>query len=91
MKAVCELEERHGAELGQGYKNDQICATFVEFIAHEQQEQLMATLSRSKFFSLQADGSTDVGNIDEELFLVLHFDPYSKDRKVHVCMIPFSQ
>ena len=22
MKAVCGLEERHGAELGQGYKND---------------------------------------------------------------------
>ena len=33
----------------------------------------MMTLSRSKFFSLQADGSTDAGNIDEELFLVLHF------------------
>ena len=29
MKAMCELEERHGAELGQGYKNDQACATFV--------------------------------------------------------------
>ena len=70
--------------LGQGYKNDQACATFVEFIACKQQEQLMATLSRSKFFSLQADGSTDADNIDKELFLILHFDPYSKDRKVHV-------
>ena len=47
MKAVCELEERHGAEFGQGYKNDHACATFIEFIAHEQQEQLMAALSRS--------------------------------------------
>ena len=44
----------------------------------------MATLFRSKFFSLQADGSTDAGNIDEERFLVFNFDPYSKDRKVHM-------
>ena len=29
MKAMCELEEQHGAELGQGYKNDQACATFI--------------------------------------------------------------
>ena len=84
MKAVCELEERHGAELGQGYKNDRACATFVECIAREQQEQLMAALSRSKFFSLQADGSTDSGNVEDELFLILHFDPYSADGKVHV-------
>ena len=24
---LCELEERHGVDLGQGYKNDQACAT----------------------------------------------------------------
>ncbi len=81
---MCELEERHGAELSQSYKNDRGCATFVEFIACEQQEQLMAVLSHSKFFSLQADGGTDAGNVEDELFLVLHFDPYSADGKVHV-------
>ncbi len=84
MKAVCGLEERHGAELGQGYQNDHACATFVQFIAGKQQQQLMAALSQSKFFSLQADGSTDAGNVEDELFLVLHFDPYSADGKVHV-------
>ena len=84
MKTLCELEERHGVDLGQGYKNDRGCATFVEFIARDLQEQLMKALSRSKFFSLQADGSTDAGNIEEELFLVLHFDPYSQDGKVHI-------
>ena len=84
MKAVCELEEWHGAELGQGYKNDQACATFIDFLACEQQEQLMAALSHSKFFSLQADGSTDAGNVEDELFLILHFNPYLADGKVHV-------
>ena len=29
MKAMCKLEEWNGTELGQGYKNDQACATFI--------------------------------------------------------------
>ena len=84
IKALCELEERHRADLGQGYKNGCSCTTFVEFIARDQQQQLMTALSRSKFFSLQADGSTDAGNVEDKLFLLLYFDPYSKDGKIHV-------
>ena len=57
----------------------------MEIVARDLHEQLMKALSRSKFFSLQADRSTDVGNIEEELFLVLHFNPYSQDGKVHIC------
>ena len=33
MKILCELEERHGVDLGQGYKNDRSCTAFVELIA----------------------------------------------------------
>ena len=53
MKAVCTLEERHGADLGEGYKNDRGCSVFVEFITRDQQERLVTDLTRSKFFSLQ--------------------------------------
>ena len=74
----------YGVDIGQGYKNDRSRATFMEFIARDLQKQLMKALSHSKFFSLQADGSTDAGNIEEELFLVLYFDPYSQDGKVHI-------
>ena len=35
------------------------------------------------FFIIQADRSTDSGNIEEELYLV-YFDPYTNDGKVHV-------
>ncbi len=52
MKPICDLEERHGVDLGPGYKNDQACATFLEFIAREQQEILLTALSSSKVFSL---------------------------------------
>ena len=45
----------------------------------------MGALSKAKFFSLQADGSTDSGNVKDEVFLAVYFDPYAKDGKVHVC------
>ena len=43
----------------------------------------MAALSQSKFFSFQVDASTDAGNIEVELFMVLHFDPFATDGIVH--------
>jgi len=84
MKAICQLEERHGADLGPGYKNDCSCAVFIHFIARDLQNQLMLSLSHSKYFSLQADGITNAQNIKNELFLVLYFDPHAKDGMVHV-------
>lgn len=50
--------------------------------ADEQGQILVSALAGTKFFSLQADGSTNAGNV--ELFLVLYFDAHVKDRKVHV-------
>ena len=50
-------------------KNDQSCATFVHFTAHERKESLQNTLSKCRFFfSLQADGTTDTANITSALF-----------------------
>ena len=49
MKAVCALEEQHGTDLGEGYKNDRGCSVFVEFIACDQKKWLVDEL---KFFSL---------------------------------------
>ena len=40
MAPLCQLEICHGVDLGQGYKNDQACATFVEYIAREQRDIL---------------------------------------------------
>ena len=84
MKSVCDLEERHGVSLGTGYKNDHACATFIEFIAKEQQQILTNALSKSNFFSLQAYSSVDAGHIELELFLVSYPDTRSMDGKVHV-------
>ena len=62
MKAICELEERHGVDLGTAYKNNQVCATFVEYIAKEQLQVLARALSAAKFYSVQCDGTTHCGN-----------------------------
>lgn len=67
MKPLCELQERHGVALGQGYKNNQACMTFAEYIAVEQRQALVEALLLAKFYSVQADGSTDCGNIEDEL------------------------
>lgn len=75
---------KHGVDLGSGYKNDKACATFVEYIAQEQRELLANTLAKAKFFSIQSDGSTDVANVENELFVALYLDPHAPDGKVHV-------
>ena len=58
MKPICELEERYGVDLGQGYKNNQACASFIEFIALDQQRSLVDTLFHANFYSLQVDGTS---------------------------------
>ena len=35
MAALCELQERHGVDLGSGCKNEKACATFVDYISLE--------------------------------------------------------
>lgn len=54
MDVICALEEIHGVDLGQGYKNRQACSVFVDYIALEQRQYLASTLEKS---SIQADGS----------------------------------
>ena len=85
MQPLCELEERHGVQLESGNRNYLVCSTFVEFIARNLKENQLAQLnSHCKFFSLQADVSTDPGNVEDELFPILYFILYCSDGKVLV-------
>ena len=59
MGDLCELQERHGVDLGSGYKNEKACATFVDLILLDQRRMLVNLLDRARFFSLQLDGSAD--------------------------------
>ena len=45
----------------------------------------MTALNHYKFFSLQDDSNTDIGNTENEsFFLFFYFDSHSADGKVHV-------
>ena len=73
-------------DLVSGYtcKNNQACADFVDHIAQSMRVCLSAVLAKAKFFSIQADSGTDAGNMEDELFLALYFDPHAQDGRVHV-------
>ena len=71
-------------DLGSGYKNNQACATFVDYVAQSQREELAQVLCKCKFLGIQAHGSTDTAVVEDELFLVLYFDAHMQDGVVHV-------
>jgi len=78
MGPICSLEEKHGVNLGNGYKNDKACAFFADFIAQERREALLNAISKA---SIQADGITNKGNVEEEMFNVVYCDFHTADMK----------
>ena len=88
--AMCELQEKHGVNVGTAYRNRNAAKTFCHYIAESKREQLTARLAKAQFFSILMDGSTDVGNIDDELFLVLWCDINCDDQAIHTNMSYFS-
>ena len=46
---MCELVERQGVSIGQSYRNDKACSTFLHSIAKDLQLQLLDTLSNVNF------------------------------------------
>jgi len=63
--AICELEELHKVDLGEGYKNRHACAEFVEYIAQDLRQTLADTLQKGNYFSIQGDGCIDASNVEE--------------------------
>ena len=45
-------------------------------------KSIATSVSKARFFSIVMDGSTDKGNIDDELFLVLWCDIDSREERV---------
>ena len=81
--SICELEARHGVELGTSYLNKSAGRTFCHYIAEERKENVVEALRKAHFFSILMDGTTDKGNIEDELFLVLWCDVDGADEKIH--------
>ena len=65
---------RQCVNLGSVYQTETAAKTFTHYIAESERLKLLDTLQSAKFFSLLMDGSTDVGNIDNELLFVVWVD-----------------
>ena len=81
--SICELEQRHGVDIGTTYENWKAGASFIHYIAEARWLDLVHTVGQAKFFSLLLDGSTDVGNIDNEVILIAWCDLRCEDEKIH--------
>ena len=88
--AICELEARHGVELGISYLNKSAGRTFCHYIAETRKENLLEALSKANFFSILMDGTTDKGNVEDELFLMLWCDVDGADENIHTRMSYFA-
>ena len=87
---ICQLETRHRVRVGTWYVNENAGKEFVHYIAESRRQELRQTLANAKFFSLLLDGSTDVGNINNEAFLVVWYDRNGSEEKVHTWMEYFT-
>ena len=88
--AICNLESRHGVDIGTSYVNENAGKTFCKFIAETRTAKLCKTVTNAKFFSILMDGTTDVGKIDDELFLVQWCDVDGTDEKIYSRMEYFT-
>lgn len=70
--ALHELEVRHGVDLGFAYRTKDSAKTFTHFIADSQRQDLFHKLSSTPFYSFLMDGSTDTGNVEDELIALLY-------------------
>ena len=80
---ICEMEARHGVKVGSSYQTNNAAKEFVHFIAKSMKNEIVSAVSEARFFSLFLDGSTDRGNVDNELLMVCWCDKDSKDEKIH--------
>ena len=61
-------------DLGQAYKTKDSAKVhvFTHYIAEGQCQELLESLSSSRFYSFSVDGSTNKGNIEDKLIIILY-------------------
>ena len=84
--ALHELEERHGVDLGFAYKTDVSAQNFIHYIAESQRQSFLEGFSNSNFYSFLMDGSTDAGNVEDELVLVQYCSLDAAAQEMRPCV-----
>lgn len=65
---ICTLKVHHGVHMGTSYTDGM---EFIHYLAEAWHHDLLRRLAKAKFYFLLLDGSTDTGNIDNEVVLVV--------------------
>lgn len=63
---LCQLEQKHGIELGQTYRTDKACKDFIMAISEEIKGELGEQIQKARFLSVMTDCATDVGVCEVE-------------------------
>ena len=48
---MCTLDDMKGVQIGNTYRNDKQCATFIHHIAHSQRDEIKEMVTEAKFVS----------------------------------------
>ena len=64
------------------YTTETFCRTLSHYVAEAFQMKVVDQLKKGKIFSVLLDGSTDSGNVDNELMMAVHFNREGADEKV---------
>ena len=83
--ALHELE-RHGVDIGFAYKTEVSAQTFTHYIAESQGQSFLDTFSKSNFYSFLIDGSTDAGNVEDELVLIQYCTQDDPAQEMRSCV-----
>lgn len=71
--AIHELESRHGVDLGQLCATKDSAKLFTHYKAESQRSAFVGSLSTAHFYSFLMDGTTDTGNTEDELIVIMSF------------------
>ena len=66
------IESRHEVDIGPAYRSDTSAQQFTHYIAQSQREGFLKYFSSRLFFSFMVDGTTDSGNLEDKLIIVLY-------------------
>ena len=83
--ALLELEQRHEVDIGHAYNTADSARLFTSCIAKSQRQGFLNSLPCGGFFSLLMDGSTDAGNLEDELIVLVYCHMDDAEQEMTTC------
>ena len=67
-----ELEDQHNTDMGPAHRTPDSAKSFTSFIAACQRNDFLGKLKYCHFYSILMDGTTDLGNKEEEIVAMVY-------------------